>query len=173
MMIELNQVRRQARLQSAQAARSLMKIISNCGTDRVLPPHLDELEILGRKSDRTDRNRLRTRWLVKQCAKWVAVKVALRHAHGRVPPGGAITRQLAGLAVPDAGGGVLMACLAPAIASTEVDALATGIVAWRNELAPAGDTTCVFLASAFADDIAKTNLPAILEQHDIQNVRRL
>ncbi|OQW87677.1 MAG: site-specific DNA-methyltransferase [Rhodoferax ferrireducens] len=83
------------------------------------------------------------------------------------------TRQMAGLAVHAVGGGVLMACLAPAIASTEVDALATGIVAWRKELAPAGDTTCVFRDSAFADDIAKTNLSAILEQHGIQNVRSL
>ncbi|MCK9215442.1 MAG: site-specific DNA-methyltransferase [Rhodoferax sp.] len=83
------------------------------------------------------------------------------------------TRQLAGLAVHAVGGGVLMACLAPAIASTAVDALATGIIAWRKELAPAGDTTCVFRDSAFADDIAKTNLSAILAQQGIQNVRSL
>jgi len=83
------------------------------------------------------------------------------------------TRQIAGLTVHAVGGGVMMACLAPAIASTEVDALATGIVAWRKELAPAGDTTCVFRDSAFADDIAKTNLTAILEQNGIQNVRSL
>jgi adenine-specific DNA-methyltransferase len=83
------------------------------------------------------------------------------------------TRQLAGLTVHAVGGGVLMACLAPAIANTDVDALAIGIVAWCKELAPAGDTTCVFRDSAFADDIAKTNLTAILEQHGIQNVRSL
>jgi len=83
------------------------------------------------------------------------------------------TRQLAGLTVHAVGGGVLMACLAPAIATTDVDALATGIIAWRKELAPAGDTTCVFRDSAFADDIAKTNLTAILEQQGIQNVRSL
>lgn len=83
------------------------------------------------------------------------------------------TRHLAGLAVHAVGGGVLMACLAPAIASTAVDALATGIIAWRKELAPAGDTTCVFRDSAFADDIAKTNLSAILAQQGIQNVRSL
>jgi len=83
------------------------------------------------------------------------------------------SRQLAGLAVHAVGGGVLMACLAPAITSTEVDALATGIVVWRKELAPAGETTCVFRDSAFADDIAKTNLSAILEQQGIQNVRSL
>lgn len=83
------------------------------------------------------------------------------------------TRQMAGLTVHAVGGGVLMACLAPAIAATEVDALASGIIAWRKELAPAGETTCVFRDSAFADDIAKTNLSAILEQQGIQNVRSL
>lgn len=82
-------------------------------------------------------------------------------------------RKVAGKDVHAVGGGVLMACLAPAIASTEVDGLATGIIAWRQQLAPAGDTTCVFLDSAFADDVAKTNLAAILEQHGVQNVRSL
>lgn len=82
-------------------------------------------------------------------------------------------RKVAGKDVHAVGGGVLMACLAPAIVGADVDALAAGIVAWRKELAPAGDTTCVFLDSAFADDVAKTNLAAILEQHGIQNVRSL
>ena len=40
-------------------------------------------------------------------------------------------------------------------------------------LAPAGDTTCVFRDSAFADDVAKTNMAAILEQNGIANVRSL
>jgi adenine-specific DNA-methyltransferase len=82
-------------------------------------------------------------------------------------------RKVSGKEVHAVGGGVLIACLAPAITGAEVDALATGIVAWRQELAPAGDSTCVFLDSAFADDVAKTNLAAILEQHGIQNVRSL
>lgn len=71
------------------------------------------------------------------------------------------------------GGGVLMSCLAPKIGRDDVEPLAQGIVAWRAELAPVGDTTCVFRDSAFADDVAKTNLSAILEQHGIQNVRSL
>jgi adenine-specific DNA-methyltransferase len=71
------------------------------------------------------------------------------------------------------GGGVLMACLAETISRDDVEALAQGIVAWHKELAPAGDTTCVFRDSAFADDVAKTNLAAILEQHGIANVRSL
>ncbi|QJD30823.1 site-specific DNA-methyltransferase [Methylococcus geothermalis] len=71
------------------------------------------------------------------------------------------------------GGGVLLACLATRITREDVEPLAQGIVAWHQELAPAGDTTCVFRDSAFADDVAKTNLAAILEQHGIANVRSL
>lgn len=48
-----------------------------------------------------------------------------------------------------------------------------GIIDWYHTLAPAGDTTCVFRDSAFADDVAKTNMAAILEQHGIPNVRSL
>lgn len=82
-------------------------------------------------------------------------------------------RTVAAKDVHAVGGGVLMACLASAISRDEVESLAQGIVAWHKELAPAGDTTCVFRDSAFADDVAKTNLAAILEQHGIQNVRSL
>jgi len=71
------------------------------------------------------------------------------------------------------GGGVLMACLTEQIERNEVEALAQGIVNWHLELAPAGDTTCVFRDSAFVDDVAKTNMAAILEQHGIANVRSL
>lgn len=82
-------------------------------------------------------------------------------------------REVAGKAVHSVGGGVLMACLAPMITREDVELLAQGIVAWYEELAPAGDSTCVFRDSAFADDVAKTNLAAILEQHGIKNVRSL
>lgn len=71
------------------------------------------------------------------------------------------------------GGGVLMACLAEQITAEQVEQLAQGIIDWHKELAPAGDTTCVFRDSAFENDVAKTNLAAILEQHGIQNVRSL
>jgi adenine-specific DNA-methyltransferase len=71
------------------------------------------------------------------------------------------------------GGGVLMACLSERIGRGDVEPLAQGIVAWHKALAPAGDTTCVFRDSAFTDDVAKTNMAAILEQHGIANVRSL
>jgi adenine-specific DNA-methyltransferase len=83
------------------------------------------------------------------------------------------TRTIAGKEVHAVGGGVLMTCLAEKITRDSVEALATGIVGWHAELAPAGDTTCVFRDSAFADDVAKTNMAAILEQHGIANVRSL
>ena len=51
--------------------------------------------------------------------------------------------------------------------------LAQGIVAWHKSLAPADDTTCVFRDSAFTDDVAKTNLAAILNQYGLANVRSL
>ena len=38
---------------------------------------------------------------------------------------------------------------------------------------PASDTQVVFRDSAFANDIAKTNMTAILEQHGIAHVRSL
>jgi adenine-specific DNA-methyltransferase len=82
-------------------------------------------------------------------------------------------RAIAGKDVHAVGGGVLIACLAEKIAREDIEALAQGIVAWHKELAPAGDTTCVFRDSAFVDDVAKTNLSAILEQHGIKQVRSL
>ena len=83
------------------------------------------------------------------------------------------SRTIAGKTVGAIGGGVLLACLSERISAKDVEALAQGIVAWHKELAPAGDTTCVFRDSAFENDIAKSNLAAILEQYGIANVRSL
>jgi adenine-specific DNA-methyltransferase len=82
-------------------------------------------------------------------------------------------RQIAGKDVHSIGGVVLVACLADKIAPNQVEPLAEGIVNWHKVLAPASDTTCVFRDSAFADDVAKTNLAAILSQHGLANVRSL
>ncbi|MBY0233472.1 MAG: site-specific DNA-methyltransferase [Burkholderiaceae bacterium] len=82
-------------------------------------------------------------------------------------------QDIAGKTVHAVGAGVLLACLAESITAAEVEKLADGIVQWHAQLAPAGDTTCVFRDSAFADDVAKTNMAAILQQHGIQNVRSL
>jgi adenine-specific DNA-methyltransferase len=80
---------------------------------------------------------------------------------------------IAGKDVHSIGGGVLLACLAETFSRDDVEPLALGIVEWHKILAPAADTTCVFRDSAFADDVAKTNLAAILEQHGLVNVRSL
>jgi adenine-specific DNA-methyltransferase len=80
---------------------------------------------------------------------------------------------IAGKTVHSIGGCVLLACLAEKISRDDIEPLAQGIVAWHKTLAPAGDTTCVFRDNAFADDVAKTNLAAILQQHGLGNVRSL
>ncbi|MBK7956287.1 MAG: site-specific DNA-methyltransferase [Candidatus Accumulibacter sp.] len=82
-------------------------------------------------------------------------------------------RPIAGKTVHSIVGGVLMACLEPRIAVSEAEALALGMAAWRKEQAPAGDTTAVFRDSAFENDVAKSNLAAILQQHGIGQVRSL
>lgn len=82
-------------------------------------------------------------------------------------------KTIAGKTVHSIGGGVLLACLAKQITRDDVEPLTRGIVAWHKALAPAGDTTCVFRDSAFADDVVKTNLAAILNQHGLTNVRSL
>ena len=82
-------------------------------------------------------------------------------------------RRFAGKEVHSVGGGVLLVCLATLVTRDEVEPLAQGIVAWHKELDPAGETTCVFRDSAFADDVAKTNLAAILQQHGLEIIRSL
>ena len=71
------------------------------------------------------------------------------------------------------GAGTLMVCLSNSIAAAEVEPLALGMAAWHKAQAPAGESTVVFRDSAFPDDVAKTNLTAILEQHGLENVRSL
>ena len=82
-------------------------------------------------------------------------------------------KTIAGKTVHSFGAGSLIVCLAPKIGREEVEPLALGIVAWHQELAPAGETQLVFRDSAFADDVSKTNLTAILQQHGLVNVRSL
>ena len=83
------------------------------------------------------------------------------------------TRTIARKTVRSVGAGTLVACLAERIDRQDVEPLALGIAEWCAELAPAGETTVIFRDSAFADDVAKTNLMAILEQHDLGSVRSL
>lgn len=82
-------------------------------------------------------------------------------------------KTLAGKTVHSVGAGTLLVCLAEKIAPDEVEPLALGIVEWHKDLDPAGDSRVVFRDSAFADDVAKTNLTAILQQNGLENVRSL
>jgi adenine-specific DNA-methyltransferase len=80
---------------------------------------------------------------------------------------------IAGKTVHNIGVGSLFVCLDPKIGREEIEPLAHGIVAWHKELAPAGETQIVFRDCAFADDVAKTNVTAILRQNELENVRSL
>jgi len=82
-------------------------------------------------------------------------------------------KEISGKAVYSIGYGVLFACLDTSISRDDVESVAQGIVAWHEELKPESDTQVVFRDSAFADDIAKTNMTAILEQNGIAHVRSL
>ena len=71
------------------------------------------------------------------------------------------------------GEGSLLVCLSKSIPQDNVEPLSLALVAWHQELKPAGDTTVVFRDSAFADDVAKSNITAILQQHGLEIVRSL
>ena len=64
----------------------------------ILPPADDALEFLGGEGDRANRNKLQAHWLANQGAQWLASKVDLRRAHGRVPQGTAVLRDATGVA---------------------------------------------------------------------------
>ena len=83
------------------------------------------------------------------------------------------TRNIAGKSVRSVGAGTLITCLDEKITREEVEPLAFGIADWHKHLEPAGDTTVIFRDSAFEDDVAKTNLVAILDQRWLGNVRSL
>jgi adenine-specific DNA-methyltransferase len=82
-------------------------------------------------------------------------------------------KSIAGKTVHSIGAGTLMVCLSQKITAAEVEPLALGILDWYKAQSPAGESTVVFRDSAFADDVAKTNLTAILQQHGLENVRSL
>lgn len=83
------------------------------------------------------------------------------------------TKTIEGKQVHSIGAGALIACLPTSITREQVEPLAMGIIAWHCEEAPSGEVTVVFRDSAFADDVAKTNMAAILSQHGLTTVRSL
>lgn len=83
------------------------------------------------------------------------------------------TRSVGDCPIYSVGFGVLIACLATSIPASAVDEIANAILEWHRELEPETDTHVFFRDSAFEDDIAKTNMAAILEQNGITHVRSL
>ena len=84
-----------------------------------------------------------------------------------------VQRTIAGKAIYSIGSGVLLVCLAESITQADAEPVALGVVAWHKEQAPVGESTVFFRDSAFADDVAKTNLAAILHQHGLEKVSSL
>lgn len=71
------------------------------------------------------------------------------------------------------GAGRLFACLAKSLPSHAIETVALGIADWYDRHRNDADATVVFRDSAFADDVAKANLVAILHQRGLTNVRSI
>lgn len=69
--------------------------------------------------------------------------------------------------------GTLITCLVESILADEVEKLALGMVAWRDELGPTVDISVIFRDSAFKSEDAKTNMTEILRQFGIKDVRSI
>lgn len=83
------------------------------------------------------------------------------------------TRQFDGLTVSCVDGGKLFTCFTRQIPASSVEALTKGIIDWHKSLKAGKDTVCYFLDDAFKNNVAKTNLCAILEQHGLTNLHSL
>ena len=83
------------------------------------------------------------------------------------------TREIAGKTVHAVGGGVLMVCLCEDISYDDSEPLGQGLLEWHRELDPATEVQCVFRDAGFAEDKAKSNLVAILEQNGLKKVRSI
>ncbi|CGC13993.1 Uncharacterised protein [Salmonella enterica subsp. enterica serovar Typhi] len=83
------------------------------------------------------------------------------------------TRQFDGLTVSCVDGGKLFTCFAKQIPASSVEELTKGIIDWYKSLKAGKDTVCYFLDDAFENNVAKTNLCAILEQHGLTNLHSL
>ena len=82
-------------------------------------------------------------------------------------------RQIAGTAVYGVAEGPLIACFGEALTCELVEGLGAGIIAWGEAMAAKGPVRVVFRDSGFSDDVAKTNMAAILDQNGITEMRAL
>lgn len=78
-----------------------------------------------------------------------------------------------GVSLYSIGGGTIIACMMENISRVSVEHVASEIFKWRTILAPSTETLCIFLDSAFQDDVAKTNLSSILNQNGISTIRSI
>lgn len=83
------------------------------------------------------------------------------------------TRQFDELTVSCVDGGKLFTCFTRQIPASSVEVLTKGIIDWHKSLKAGKDTVCYFLDDAFENNVAKTNLCAILEQHGLTNLHSL
>ncbi|EFH7512869.1 site-specific DNA-methyltransferase [Escherichia coli] len=83
------------------------------------------------------------------------------------------TRQFDGLTVSCVDGGKLFTCFTRQIPASSVEELTKGIIDWHKSLKAGKDTVCYFLDDAFENNVAKTNLCTILEQHGLTNLHSL
>ncbi|OQV39746.1 site-specific DNA-methyltransferase [Pantoea vagans] len=83
------------------------------------------------------------------------------------------TRYFDGLTVSCVDSGRLFTCFASKIPVSSVEELTKGIIDWHRSLKAGKDSVCYFLDDAFENNIAKTNLCAILEQQGLTNLHSL
>ncbi|EHF8252948.1 MULTISPECIES: site-specific DNA-methyltransferase [Enterobacteriaceae] len=83
------------------------------------------------------------------------------------------TRQFDELTISCVDGGKLFTCFTRQIPASSVEVLTKGIIDWHKSLKAGKDTVCYFLDDAFENNVAKTNLCAILEQHGLTNLHSL
>ena len=82
-------------------------------------------------------------------------------------------REIAGTAVYGVEAGPLIACFGEALTCDLVEGLGVGIIAWGDAMAAKGPVRVVFRDSGFSDDVAKTNMAALLDQNGITEMRAL
>lgn len=82
-------------------------------------------------------------------------------------------REISSKTVYSIGYGAVFACLDKTINTKDVEALAQGIIQWHRELEPSLESHIFFRDNSFENDVAKTNLSAILDQHSLSHVRSL
>ena len=83
------------------------------------------------------------------------------------------SREFNGKIVYSIGYGLLFVCLNESILNLQIEEIGQGIIDWHRELRPSSETHVFFRDSAFIDDVAKTNMAAILEQNGITHMRSL